>query len=325
MHNVPARAVLPLRGVLKDYLWGGKRLKEEYGKASPLDKIAESWELAAHQDGSSYITAGAFAGMTLEELWQRHKPLFGRNCRAFRQLPVLVKLIDSAQNLSIQVHPDNAYAKAHETDHGKTEMWYILDAKPGAYIYYGVQKPITREQLRESIKNETLPALLQKIEVKPRQLYFIPAGTIHSIGAGILLAEVQQNSNCTYRVFDYNRKDKDGKTRPLHVEKALDVASLTPPPPARAHAPLPINGGTEHFLASTPYFASHVIDVRQTVTGFCGADSFRHLLMLDGTGTLAADEDNRTIQKGESVFLPAGFGAFSITGPCAYLETWIPL
>ena len=191
-----------LQGICKDYLWGGNRLREEYGKQSDADKIAESWELACHKDGSSILKSGPDAGKTLREYLDAHGPAFlGTNCAGCTTVPVLIKLIDAKQDLSIQVHPDDAYAMRTEGEPGKTEMWYIVDAAPGAALYYGLNRTVTKEEFAQRIEAQTLPEILNRVEVKPGELYFIPSGTLHAIGAGILLAEIQQNSNTTCLLY----------------------------------------------------------------------------------------------------------------------------
>ena len=218
-----------LQGICKDYLWGGNRLREEFGKESDADKIAESWELACHKDGSSILTSGSDAGLNLREYLDKNgTAVLGTNCADCTTVPVLIKLIDAKQDLSIQVHPDDDYAMRVEGEAGKTEMWYIVDAAPHAALYYGLKQEVTKAEFEQRIHDQTLTEILNRVEVKPGELYFIPSGTLHAIGAGILLAEIQQNSNTTYRVYDYGRRGADGKLRPLHIAKALDVTNLRP-------------------------------------------------------------------------------------------------
>ena len=201
-----------LQGICKDYLWGGNRLREEFGKESDADKIAESWELACHKDGSSILTSGSDAGLNLREYLDKNGTAFlGTNCADCTTVPVLIKLIDAKQDLSIQVHPDDDYAMRVEGEAGKTEMWYIVDAAPHAALYYGLKQEVTKAEFEQRIHDQTLTEILNRVEVKPGELYFIPSGTLHAIGAGILLAEIQQNSNTTYRVYDYGRRGADGR------------------------------------------------------------------------------------------------------------------
>lgn len=311
-----------LEGVCKDYLWGGNRLRTEFGKQSSADKIAESWELACHKDGSSRICNGKDAGMTLQTYLDTYGTAFlGTNCAGCSQVPILIKLIDAKQNLSIQVHPDDAYAMRVEGEAGKTEMWYIVDCAPDAYLYYGLEKAVSQEEFTARIEAQTLPEILHKVMVKPGELYFIPSGTLHAIGAGILLAEIQQNSNTTYRVYDYGRRGADGKLRPLHIEKALEVTNLSPAVPTPQYPEKTISGGTVRKLESCAYFASDVVTVTETVADTVGAESFHHLLVLDGTAKLETAGGSAELKKGNSVLLPANLGQYRITGSCQYIVT----
>ena len=207
----------------KDYLWGGNRLREEYGKVSDKDKIAESWELSCHKDGESVIANGELAGKTLTQyIEEQGKAVLGKNCEKFENFPILIKLIDAKDNLSVQVHPNNEYAMRVEGEYGKTEMWYIVDCDPGAELIYGFKGEISRDEFKERIANNTLLEVTNNVPVHKGDVFFIEAGTLHAIGKGILIAEIQQNSNTTYRVYDYGRVGADGKPRQLHVEKAVE-------------------------------------------------------------------------------------------------------
>ena len=211
----------------KDYLWGGNRLHTLFGKQLPLHPLAETWECSTHPDGCSIVASGIDKGKTLAEVLQQHPEFLGTKTSATGDLPVLIKLIDAAKDLSVQVHPDDAYAQQYEHEpNGKTEMWYILEAEPGASLIYGFSKPMQPEQLDTCLKENTILSYLQKIPVKKGDVFLIPAGTVHAIGAGIVLAEIQQRSNLTYRLYDYNRTDATGKKRPLHVEKAKSRDSI---------------------------------------------------------------------------------------------------
>lgn len=222
-------ALLKLLPSFKDYLWGGHRLADEYNKKYDGAVLAESWELSCHPDGPSVIANGKYAGMTLDGFIKAEgKEVLGENCRRFRDFPILVKFIDAKDNLSIQVHPDNRYALKNEGQYGKTEMWYVMDAAEDAYLYFGFKKEISKEEFAERIENDTLLEVLKAVPVHKGDVFFIESGTMHAIGKNILIAEIQQNSNVTYRVYDYGRVGKDGKKRELHVDKALDVAKRTP-------------------------------------------------------------------------------------------------
>ncbi len=194
----------------KDYLWGGTRLREEYGKKIDLTPLAETWECSVHPDGPSYVANGTYKGKTLAEVLKAHPEYLGTKVED-SELPVLVKFIDAKKDLSVQVHPSDEYAREHEGDNGKTEMWYVIDADEGANLIYGFQHEVTEKILRKAVETGTLDKHLQKVPVHKGDTYFVPAGTVHGIGKGILLAEIQESSNVTYRVYDYNRVDKNGK------------------------------------------------------------------------------------------------------------------
>ena len=216
------RYPMKLTAPLKDYLWGGTRLKEEYGKETALEKVAESWELACHRDGHSVIANGPAEGQTLEAwLTRAGREMLGTNAARFPYFPLLVKLIDAHDDLSVQVHPDDDYALRIEGEYGKTEMWYIVDAAPGAELLYGFRREITKEEFRQRIADHTLLDAVCRVPVKKGDVFFIPAGTLHAIGKGILICEIQQNSNTTYRVYDYGRVGADGKLRDLHIDKGI--------------------------------------------------------------------------------------------------------
>lgn len=298
----------------KDYLWGGhRRLREDFGVASALAPLAEAWVLSCHPDGPSVLADGPWTGRTLAEyVRETDGKALGTHCRRFENFPVLIKLIDADQNLSLQVHPSDEYALAHEGQYGKTEMWIALEAEPGAYLYYGFAREVTREEFARAIENGTLTELLRKVPVKAGDVFFIPSGTLHAIGAGLVIAEIQQNSNVTYRVFDYNRVGADGKPRPLHVEKALEVTDL--------HPAKPLEFGPH--LGTCGYFT---VDGHQgPFTARCGPDSFHALLFTEGKGTLACGGETRVVQKGNCLFLPAGSGEYTVDGGCKTLVTYIP-
>ena len=304
-------AILELIPYCKDYLWGGNRLKTDFHKQFDGEPLAETWELSCHPDGMCSIANGKYAGRTLADyIAAEGRHVLGANCQIFSDFPVLIKLIDAKRDLSIQVHPNNTYALEHEGQYGKTEMWYILDAAEGASLYYGLKKVITREELRKRIEEGTLLEVLNSVPVKKRDVFFIPTGTIHAIGSDILLAEVQQSSNVTYRVYDYNRLGADGKPRPLHIDKAVDVAHTEPPRTGYDF------GG---HLARCSYFTADA--VHAPYTGDCDDESFTHLLILEGEGTIRCGDESLALRKGSSIFLPAESGLFSLEGQMDALMT----
>ncbi len=306
----------------KDYLWGGTRLKTEFGKDIPLIPLAETWECSIHPDGPSTVRNGTFSGWSLREVLKQHPEYLGK--RVSGELPVLVKLIDAEQDLSVQVHPDDEYAKEHEQDNGKTEMWYVLDAKPGATLIYGFIHTVTPEQLREAVKTGSLSKHLQYVPVKKDDVFFISSGTVHAIGAGVLLAEVQESSNVTYRVYDYNRKDKDGKLRPLHFEKAVAVLNMNPKGDVKQKSRLThyYPGCSRELLGRCEYFEMERIQVSKGFSFTVSENSYQIILCVDGDGGLEAPDQRKPLRfkKGDCIFLPAGIGRCHILGDTTILK-----
>lgn len=304
-------AILKLKPACKGYIWGGQRLKKEYNKEYPGDILAETWELSCHPDGPSIIENGPYAGQTLPRyLQEAGRRVLGSNCQIFQEFPILIKLIDAKQDLSIQVHPNNIDALEKEHQYGKTEAWYVLDAEPGAYLYYGFEKEITPEEFRRRIADNTLPQVLHAVPVHKGDLFYIPAGTIHAICKNILIAEIQQSSNVTYRVYDYGRIGADGKPRPLHVEQALEVTKLQPVRKAYNF------GG---HLARSAYFTVDLLKSGQTCN--CDEESFTSVLILDGEGQVQCGSETLACRKGDSLFVPADSGECTLTGTLSALCT----
>ena len=309
---------IKLNPAFKDYLWGGTKLRDEYGKKCDLDKVAESWELSCHKDGCSVVAEGENAGLTLPQYIEKAgKAVLGTDCEKFEYFPILIKLIDAKQNLSVQVHPDNDYAMRVEGEYGKTEMWYVVDCEPGAGLLYGFKHEISKEEFRRRIEDNTLLEVTNRVEVHPGDVFFIEAGTLHAIGEGILIAEIQQNSNTTYRVYDYGRVGADGKPRQLHIEKAIDVTRLAPAtrPCGRPQAkPEAFDGGSVLPLASCDYFTVKEMEVTSHAALMADEKSFHSLLLLDGSLTLSMGGEKLEMKKGASVFVPAGSGDYTLTG-----------
>ena len=298
--------ILKLQPIFKDYIWGGQRLREDFGFQSDLPKLAEGWMLACHQAGMNTIDGGSYDGQPLEQVVESvgKEALCGTNAARFPYFPVLIKLIDAKDNLSIQVHPDNDYARRVENEFGKTEMWYVLEAEPGASLYYGFTHEISKEEFERRIQDNTLTDVLNAVPVHKGDCFFIPSGTLHAIRKGIVVAEIQQNSNVTYRIYDYGRLGADGKPRQLHIPQALDVTLREPPKAQDFHG----------HLAQCDYFTVDAVE-----GGFedvCDETSFTSLLVLEGKGTLTetATGESLPIRKGQSLFLPAGTGAYAVTG-----------
>ena len=292
---------------IKDYIWGGTKLREQYGKESTLERLAESWELSCHKDGVSIIKGGEFDGMTLPEFIGAHPEALGKNCGRFEFFPVLIKLIDARDNLSVQVHPDDGYAMRVEGEYGKTEVWYVVDCDDDAELIYGFAEETDKEQFRKAIEENTLLDIVNRVPVKKGDVFFIKSGTLHAIGKGILIAEIQQNSNTTYRVYDYGRVGADGKPRQLHVDKALEVTSCKPPT-VKYGQPEKVNmaGMWRTPIAECEYFSAEKYDVFRSLT-VGSPDTFTHILVLDGEADIVYDGESIIhVKKGSRVFVPAG-------------------
>lgn len=319
--NEPLKLIPPL----KDYLWGGSRLKTEYFKKSTLDKVAESWELSCHKDGVSIIKNGRFEGESLPEFLRKHPEYAGTRAKRFEQFPLLIKLIDAADNLSVQVHPDNEYAMRVEGEYGKTEMWYIVEAEPGAELIYGFQRPLSEAEFAAHIGQGTLLDVVNRVPVQPGDVFFIEAGTLHGIGKGILIAEIQQNSNTTYRVFDYGRVGADGRPRELHVEKALEVTKREVPAcTGKAVGERQMfDGYASTLLSSCSYFNVMALDIEEEAVLYADEESFHSLLVLDGELELDFGFGSLGLIKGDSVFVPAALGEYALVGAGKVLLTTI--
>ena len=300
--------MIKLQPVFKDYLWGGTRLKSDFGYKTDYDVIAESWVASIHKDGLSIVEND---GRTFRQYLEDNPGFLGKDVKEF---PVLIKFIDSAKPLSIQVHPYEEYAQKYEHDHGKTEAWYIMDCEPDAFIYYGVNQELTREQFRKAIEENKVLEVLNKVEVKKGDCFLIEAGTIHAVGAGIMLCEVQQNSNATYRVYDYMRKDKNGNYRQLHIDKAVDVSTLKPLENTDG-----INAeGKPVTLVDCPLFVEKYLPVNGEEKIETTAESFTSITFLSGEGEICADGEAMKYQKGDSFVVKAEEGCVSVkgTGEC---------
>ncbi|MGI6270474.1 MAG: type I phosphomannose isomerase catalytic subunit [Candidatus Howiella sp.] len=310
---------LKLKPAIKDNLWGGTRLKTDYGMQSDLERLAEAWVLSCHKDGPSVVESGAYAGLTLPEAIEKMgKDCLGTKGSAFAFFPILIKLIDAKDDLSIQVHPSDDYALEVEHEFGKTEMWYVVDCDPGAYLYYGFNRVIDKEEFARRIADNTLPEVLNKVEVHKGDCFFIASGTIHAIGGGILIAEIQQNSNTTYRVYDYGRVGADGKLRDLHIDKAKAVTILTPP--TAAYGAVEATDGVAR-LASCKYFTVDRIDLAGKAPILVNEESFVSVLVLDGEATLTAGGVSLFLKAGECAFLPAGMGEALLEGKATVLSS----
>ncbi|MDD7428201.1 MAG: class I mannose-6-phosphate isomerase [Oscillospiraceae bacterium] len=310
-----------LKPAFKDYIWGGTRLRDDFGKDCDYDKVAESWELSCHKDGQSTIANGEFAGLTLSDYIEKAgRSVLGSDCEKFESFPILIKLIDAKDNLSVQVHPDNDYAMRVEGEYGKTEMWYVVDCDEGATLLYGFKHEISKDEFAQRIADNTLLEVTNAVPVKKGDVFFIQSGTLHAIGKGILIAEIQQNSNTTYRIYDYGRVGKDGKPRELHVEKAKDVTNLCP---AKAYPETPVeqhDGYDIKLLSSCEYFTTYRVNVDSKAEFEADEKSFNSILVLEGDPVISG---NGTVnaKKGDSIFIGAGSGKYTVEGKCTVILT----
>lgn len=314
---------------LKETIWGGNKLRENFGMVTDKQNIAEAWMLSCHEDGESTVINGEFEGKPLSAVLEKELGMsaLGTNCascESAEDFPILIKLIDAQDRLSVQVHPDDEYAAANEKDvRGKTEAWYIIDSDEDAELIYGFNDDISKDEFRKSIENGNLLEKVNIAKVKPGDVAFISSGTLHAIGKGILLAEVQQSCNTTYRVFDYNRTGLDGKPRQLHIDKAVDVTKCVVPERNLMPEGMPVkhDGYTSVLLAECEYFTMTSIDVDSLFSDEADETSFVSLIILDGEGTIKCEDEEYAVKKGDSIFLPANSGAYYISGKVKILLT----
>lgn len=306
----------------KDYLWGGNRINDAFGKDINLSPLAESWECSVHEDGPSFVASGEYKGKSLKEVLDSNPEYLGTKHKKF---PILIKFIDAYKDLSVQVHPYDEYAKK-ENDNGITEMWYVLDATKDAKLVYGFNKDCSSEELRESIKDGTLLDSLQIVDVKKNDVFFIEPGTVHAIGAGSLIAEIQESSNLTYRLYDYDRVDKKGKKRELHIDKALEVANLHSS--SKPRQPMRVlkyeNGVARELLARCKYFEVYRMllntERRQEVVYSADSLSFRVLLCIDGCGVMSFSDETLKFYRGDCFFIPADSYPVVLHGKAQFLD-----
>lgn len=310
---------LRLRPYISETIWGGRKLINDFNIETEKNNAAEGWMLSCLTDGSSTVVNGEFAGKLLPDVIGTDPEWCGTNVSEFAEFPVLIKFIDAMDNLSVQVHPTKEYCEKTGRGRSKTECWYIIDADEGAYLLLGFKDKITDETFRKSIEDGNLTDYVGKVPVKPGDFFFIDSGTLHAICKGVLLAEVQENSNTTYRIFDYNRVGKDGKPRELHIADATAVTKLekyTQPVVKQTE-------GNKNKLADCNLFKVWNYDVDGEFSDYCGAESFVSLLIMSGSGELETCGEKYALNKGDSIFIPADSGKYVINGKLQILETRI--
>ena len=298
-----------LQSVMQEKIWGGTKLRDEFGYEIPSDKVGEYWAISAHPHGVSTIKNGRFAGMGLDQLYAEHRELFGNSSDPV--FPLLTKILDANDWLSVQVHPDNHYAMEHEGELGKTECWYVIAADEGAEIIYG-HNAKSREELRQQIEKKEWDKLLTKVPVKAGDFFYVPSGTMHAIGSGILILETQQSSDTTYRVYDFDRKDDEGNLRELHLEKSIDVLNIGAPANSR---PVTVKADDlmSTLLVASDFFAVYKWEVSGKVTLEKTAP-YLLVSVLAGQGMLTVDGETYPIAKGDHFILPSDVEEWTFEG-----------
>lgn len=304
---------LKFKPILKEKIWG-----------------VESWNIAAHKNGMSVVSNGPLKGKTLGELIELYGDnLLGEvmNQQNIAKFPLLIKLLDTADILSVQVHPDDNYAAIYEIGElGKTEMWYIIDAEPEATIVYGIEPYTTRDEFEKAIQEGNLEKYLKWLEVESGDVVYMPAGMVHAIGAGILLCEIQQNSDTTYRVYDWNRVDENGRPRDLHVKKALDVIDFEGKYDRSKLEGLTVYKGTNsitHYIA-TKHFAIEKLEIDDGLNDYTDDSKFYILTAVKGSGHIKYCDGMVEFDGGESILIPASLGDYVIEGDCILIKAYIP-
>lgn len=318
--------LLKLEPAFKDNLWGGTRLRTKYGKKCDYDIIAESWELSTHKAGQSIIAEGPCKGMLLGEYIEHQgKGILGWKCEHFERFPLLIKFIDARESLSIQVHPDDEYALHEENEYGKNEMWYIMDCEPGAFLYLGFNREVSPKEVKDRIADCTLHEVLNKIMVRKGQTIFVKAGTVHAIGQGILICEIQQSSNVTYRLYDYGRRDKYGRLRDLHVEKAMDVIDFTPVCRQNIERDVVVSevavaaDNSACILGECKYFSVIRYEIADSETILVDESSFQAIVFIEGHGTIICEDNESSFRPADTFFVPAGKKKVQIHGKTVLL------
>lgn len=299
-----------MKPVFQEKIWGGSRLKTVFGYDIPSDKIGEDWAISAHPNGVSMIENGPYKGQTLDQLWANEKALFGQPTEDV--FPLLIKILDAEDDLSVQVHPDDTYGLKHEGELGKTECWYIIDAQPGAEIIYG-HNAQTKEELTTMIQEGRWEDLLTRVPVKKGDFFFVPSGTIHAIGKGIMILETQQSSDTTYRVYDYDRKDDAGQTRELHIQQSIDVTTVPSNRPENAIVEEKIGDSTVVTYLKTDFFNVYEWQVNGLLS-MEKAAPYTLVTVITGEGELIVNEKTYPLTMGTSFILPNQIERWEIKG-----------
>ncbi len=311
--------------LLKQTIWGGDKIIPFKHLNTQLENVGESWEISGVKNNETIVANGKEKGKSLNELVREQKEvLVGEdNYRRFGdEFPLLIKFIDARQDLSIQVHPTDEIAHRQGKNRGKTEMWYALEPTPGAQLYNGLKQKITSDQYKEMVENDTITDALARYEVKEGDVFFIPAGRIHAIGAGCFVAEIQQTSDVTYRIYDFKRKDKDGHYRELHTKEAAESINYTVLDNYRTEYEQKKNEGVQ--VVTCPYFTTAVYDLTEPMTlDYSELDSFVILIGVKGEGKLICQEGEVSFKTGDTILLPASTNEVKVEGTIKFLETYV--
>ncbi|MCX7922886.1 MAG: class I mannose-6-phosphate isomerase [Clostridia bacterium] len=321
---------LKFRPVYKSYLWGGRNL-ERLGKALPEGNVAESWEISCHPDGITAVSNGEFEGVPLPDIIKKYgKQLLGKSLpvRHTEKFPLMVKLIDANSKLSVQVHPEDDYAITNENGElGKNEMLYIISAKPGAKLIYDVVEGTTVESFSQALKDSTVEKCLKWVEVSQGDIINIPAGVIHALGEGIVVAEIEQNSNATYRVYDYDRIDGDGNRRPLHIEKALKVINFNSVSRKEKSSGLRVDINSRSYKTYTVanrHFSVELYSIDGKIDEVADGSRFYIYVFTEGEGEIIFGRNSLKVKSGESVLIPSNIGSYSMCGKFKALKSYVP-
>ncbi len=307
---------------VSETIWGGRKLIDEYGVKTEKNNAAEGWMLSCHDAGASTVENGEFAGISLAEVVKNNPCLCGKNAENFDDFPILIKFIDAMDNLSVQVHPTKEYCELTGKGQSKTECWYIIDCDEDAGLILGFKDKLTPEEFKAAIENNTLTDYVETVKVKKGDFFFIDSGTLHAICKGILLAEVQESSNTTYRIYDYNRVGADGKPRELHVEDGAAVTKLEKYSQPDFSNPA-LDTDERRLLADCPLFKVWKLDIKSAISGVADENSFVSLLIMAGSGSLECCGETLSLKKGDSIFIPANADEYKISGELEIIETRI--
>lgn len=299
-----------MRPKLQEKIWGGTKLRDIYGYTLPSEGTGECWAISAHPDGTGTVAEGEYAGIPLDILYAEHPELFGNP--SSEVFPLMAKIIDAKENLSVQVHPDDDYGLKHAGEQGKTECWYIIDAEEDAEIIYG-HNATTKEQFKKMIDEGNWQDLLRSVKVKAGDFYYVPSGTIHAIGAGILTLETQQSSNTTYRVYDYDRLDDTGCKRELHIQQSLEVSMIPHRDYVNHFEVNSTDGNTLTTFIKSDYFTVHKWDI-QTHMDFKKKAPYTLVSVIEGAGELTIANKAYALKKGDHFILPAPVEEWGLSG-----------